>query len=104
MVQDVTRFAKTALSSGLMGRKGQYAGTALGVAQGNPSKKSGGVVGSAAASGLLGHKGRVAARALGLGRPEGQGGPSAQSVLGSLGPKGVVAGAALDLVRGKKKY
>jgi len=104
LAQDVTRFAKTALGSGLLGRKGQYAGAAMGLAQGNPSSKTGGLVGTAAASGLLGHKGAVAARVLGLGRPEGQGGVSAKSVLGSglLGAKGIVAGAALDLVKGRK--
>lgn len=72
LAQDVTRFAKTALGSGLLGRKGQvldmglqliilychvqYAGAAMGLAQGNPSSKTGGMVGTAAASGLLGHK------------------------------------------------
>jgi len=106
LARDVTKFAKTALSSGLMGRNGQKAGAAIGVATGNPSKKTGGVVGSAAASGLLGHKGRQAAHALGLGRPEGQGGMSVRSVLGSglAGPKGIVAGAAIDLVKGIRKH
>jgi len=49
-------------------------------------------------------QGRMAAKALGLGKPEGQGGISAGSVLGSglLGSKGIVAGAALNLVKKTK--
>jgi len=100
---DVAQFGQTVLQSGLMGRKGQYAGAAMGVANGDSSNKSGGLLGTAAASGLLGHKGRMAAHAVGLGRPKGQGGISTQSVLGSglLGSKGKVAGAAINLVKGR---
>jgi len=56
------------------------------------------------ANGTQGEEGQMAARAMGLGKPEGQGGMSAKSVLGSglLGAKGVVAGAALDLVKSRK--
>jgi len=102
-LDDAARFGQTVLQSGLMGRKGQYAGAAMGVANGDPSKKSGGLLGSAAASGLMGHKGRMAAHAMGMGRSKGQGGMSAQSVLGSglLGSKGIVAGAAINLVKGR---
>jgi len=63
-------------------------GVALGVAQ-TGGGKTGGHLGSDAASGLMGRKGQMAARAMGLGKPEGQGGMSAKSVLGSglLGAK-----------------
>ena len=91
------------LQSGVLGRKGQYAGKVLGVAQTDTAQKSGGLLGTAAASGLMGHKGRMAAHALGLGKQKGQGGVSVQNILGSglLGHKGVVAGAAINLVKGK---
>jgi len=101
----VTRFAKTALGSGLLGYKGQKAGAALGVVTGKSSEKKGGLMGSVAASGLMGHKTKQAASAMGVGRPkEHSHGLSPRSILGSglLGSKGIVAGAALDLVRGKK--
>ena len=102
-LNDVAQFGQTVLQSGLMGRKGQYAGFAMGVANGDTSKKSGGLLGTAAASGLMGHKGRMAAHAMGMGRQEGQGGISTQNVLGSglLGSKGIVAGAAIKLVKGR---
>jgi len=100
---DVKQFGKTVLQSGILGKKGQYAGFAMGVADGDAKKKSGGLLGAAAASGLMGHKGRMAAHALGVGKPKGHGGLSTQSVLNSglLGSKGIVAGAALNLVKGK---
>jgi len=99
----VSQFSKTMLQSGVLGRKGQYAGKVLGVVQGDTAQKSGGLLGTAAASGLMGHKGRMAAHALGLGKQKGQGGVSVQNILGSglLGHKGVVAGAAINLVKGK---
>ena len=102
-LNDVAHFGQTVLSSGLMGSKGKYAGFAMGVANGDTSKKSGGLLGTAAASGLMGHKGRMAAHAMGLGRQKGQGGISTQNVLGSglLGSKGIVAGAAINLVKGR---
>ena len=102
---DVAQFGKTVLQSGIMGRKGQYAGFAMGVANGDAKNKAGGLIGTAAASGLMGHKGRIAAHALGLGKEKGQGGISTQNVLNSglLGSKGIVAGAALKLVKGKTK-
>jgi len=102
-MNDVAQFGQTVLQSGLLGRKGQYAGKAMGVANADTSNKSGGLLGTAAASGLLGHKGRMAAHAMGMGKTKGQGGISAQSVLGSglLGSKGIVAGAALNLVKGR---
>merc|ERR1712037_535522 len=70
---DVTRFARTALGSGLMGRSGQKVGAALGVAQ-SGGGKSGGHLGSAAASGLMGRKGQMAARVLGLGNQKAKAG------------------------------
>jgi len=99
----VSEFSKTVLGSGVLGRKGQYAGKVLGVVQGDSAQKSGGLLGAAAASGLMGHKGQMAARALGLGKQKGQGGVSVQNILGSglLGAKGVVAGAAINMVKGK---
>eukprot|EP00092_Neocalanus_flemingeri_P002037 GFUD01002174.1.p1 GENE.GFUD01002174.1~~GFUD01002174.1.p1 ORF type:complete len:302 (+),score=61.99 GFUD01002174.1:34-906(+) len=106
-LDDVAQFGQTVLQTGLMGSKGRYAGSAIGVARSDPSKKSGGLLGTAAARGLMGHKGRIAAKAMGMGRPEGQGGISSQSVLGSglLGSKGsqsrIVAGAAIKLVKGR---
>ena len=56
------------------------------------------------ASGLAGHKGKMVAHATGMGSPKGHGGISTQSVLGSglLGNKGVVAGAAMGLIKGRK--
>jgi hypothetical protein len=103
LADDVARFGQTVLKSGMMGRKGQYAGAAMGVAKGDSNNKSGGLLGTAAASGLMGHKGRMAAHAMGMGRQKGQGGISAQSVLGSglMGSKGIVAGAAINLVKGR---
>ena len=51
----------------------------------------------------MGHKGRMAAHAMGMGKQKGQGGISTQNVLSSglLGSKGIVAGAAIKLVKGK---
>merc|ERR1712106_294567 len=91
----------TAAASGLMGRKGQMAAMAMGVARGDSSNTKGGMLGKAAASGLLGHKGRMASHATGVGHHKGSGGMSVQSVLGSglLGSKGMVAGAAMNLVK-----
>jgi len=88
-----------------MGKKGKYAGFAMGVANGDAKHKAGGVLGTAAASGLMGHKGRMAAHAMGMGKQKGQGGVTVQNVLGSglLGSKGIVAGAAINLVKGKSK-
>merc|ERR1712106_403053 len=93
--------AQSVLRSGLMGRKGQMAAMAMGVAKGDSSNTKGGVLGKAAASGLLGHKGRMASHATGAGHHKGSGGMSVQSVLGSglLGSKGMVAGAAMNLVK-----
>merc|ERR1719357_1305031 len=104
-IGDVAQFGKTVLQSGIMGRKGQYAGFAMEVANGDAKNKAGGLIGTAAASGLMGHKGRIAPHALGLGKEKGHGGISTQNVLNSglLGSKGIVAGAALKLVKGKNK-
>ena len=101
---DVAQFGQTVLQSGVMGPKGRYAGSAIGVARADPTNKSGGLLGTAAARGMMGHKGRMAAHAMGMGRPKDHGGMSAQSVLGSglLGSRGsqtrIVAGAAIKLV------
>ena len=74
------------------------------MARTDTSQRSGGLVGTAAASGLLGHKTAMLGRALGAGGQKGTGGLSTQNVLSSglLGNKGVLAGAALNLVKGKK--
>jgi len=97
--------AQSVLGSGLCGRKGQMAAVAMGVAKGDSSNTKGGMLGKAAASGLLGHKGRMAAHATGAGHHKGNSGMTVQSVLGSglLGSKGIVAGAAMDLVKGARK-
>ena len=67
------------------------------------SKKSSGLLGTATASGLMGNKGPMAAYFMGIGRQKGQGGISTQNVLscGLLGSKGIVAGAAIKLEKGR---
>jgi len=101
-LDNVSRFAQTALSSGIMGRKGQYAGAAMGVARADTSERRGGALGTAAASGLLGHNARMASHATGMGHHKESAGMTAQSVLGSglLGRKGQIAAVAMGVAKG----
>ena len=103
-MDDVAEFSQTVLQTGLLGAKGRYVATAIGVARREPDKKYGGLVGTAAASGLMGHNSRVAARAIGMGKHKDSGGMTSQSVLNSglLNRKEkIVAGAAIKLVKGR---
>ena len=103
-LDDLAEFGQTVLQTGVLGSKGRYAGTAIGVARREPDKKYGGVLGTAAASGLLGHNSQVAARAMGMGKTKDEGGMTSKSVLNSglfNKKEKTIAGATIKLVKGR---